>query len=126
MKLWEVLYEGSNDEHVWTGLLQDAEREAGLSRAQRDKAIKFLKKTECIDSVRVGNRYGATELILNRPPTAEDLSEFLLTNRRPTGKLERRVIRLEERIGGANIVEAIAALDARITKIENINNEGDS
>ena len=128
-KLWEVLYEGSTDKHgfrVWEGFLLEAERAAELSRAQRDKAVRFLKKSGCVDSLRVGNRYGTTELNLNRPPTVQDLEDFLLTDRRPTGKLERRVIVLEEKMGGVNIVEAIEALDARITKLEKPLNEGDS
>lgn len=113
--------------NLWRGFIGKTCRSLNIPKGMDNRVIRSLEAAECIVVLERGVGSWPTKLALFHPPTEEIWveSESASLTRRPSfAILISRVESLERMIGGGNVVEALAALDARVRKLEGKGKQG--
>lgn len=125
----------NNDIQVWRGRLLETCESLGIPKGGTTRVVGALRALGCVEQIARGFRGTAlSEFILHYPPTAEvwAASSALNVKSRAEGltrgpspdRLAADVRDLKQQLGGINLIEAIAELDRRISKLESLVKNG--
>jgi hypothetical protein len=106
---------------VYQGHTLDLYRNLDIPMAYYSVIFKTLYSKDYVTQVKRGNRATASVLVLNRSPRREDFvktGEKDLTDAEDFATLVADVENIKNRLGGLNIVEALANYEQRITVLE--------
>lgn len=128
-KFYTALDERANDEiwengatvRVFRGRVTIIFRSLEISQSYYGRVKTGLVETGCISFAQVGSRGKTSAIILHHPPLAD---EFAVRENRPLTKnveaamLTQRMDGIENRLGGMNVVEALANVESRLRDLD--------
>jgi hypothetical protein len=117
----DELWDNGAQVRVFRGKVTIIFRSLEISQSYYGRVKTGLTESGCISFAQVGSRGKPSAIILHHPPLAE---EFALREGRPLTKtveaamLSQRMEGIENRLGGMNVVEALANVESRLRDLD--------
>lgn len=122
--LYNKLDSEANEDHVWQGKIIDACRSLGINVGSYSRVVNALRRLGCIEQLEQGYRSRPSIYRVHYPPTPEVWAERApdrtedLTSAPSSDTMAARLKDLEAQIGGINLVDALANIEARLQQLE--------
>jgi hypothetical protein len=117
----DEIWDNGAEVRVFRGKVTIVFRSLEISQSYYGRVKTALIESGCISFAQVGSRGNPSTILLHHPPSSD---EFSLREDRPLTKnveaamLSQRMDGIENRLGGMNVVEALANVESRLRDLD--------